>query len=91
MNTLSNAEHKAVNIVEGNPALVTLQLGRRPDVTRQEMEDRITALEEENEDLQSRLDSISDIVQPVEEVDDEDGEEMDDEDMEGDRSDFGDE
>jgi hypothetical protein len=43
------------------------------------MEDRITELEEENEDLQSRLDSIGDIVQPSEEADDECGEEMEEE------------
>jgi hypothetical protein len=85
MSTDEYAEHKAVNIVEGNPALVTLQLGRRPDVTKQEMEDRITELEEENEDLQSRLDSIVDIVQPVEDetdcVDDEEQEEEPEEDF----------
>jgi peptidoglycan hydrolase CwlO-like protein len=89
------AEHKGIEIAESNPAYVTLQMGRRPDVTKQDMEDRITELEEENEDLQSRLDSISDIVQPVEEADDEcgeevDGEDMDDESMDGEGSDFGD-
>jgi hypothetical protein len=90
MSTDEYAEHKAVNIVEGNPALVPLHLGRRPDVTKQDMEDRIAELEEENEDLQSRLDSISDIVQPAEEAGDECGKEMDGDEMEGDGSDFGD-
>jgi hypothetical protein len=84
------AEHKGIEIAENNPAYVTLQLGRRPDVTRQEMEERITELEEENEDLQSRLDSIGDIVQPADDADDECGEEMDGNEMEGDGSDFGD-
>lgn len=85
------ADHKGIEIAESNPAYVTLQMGRRPDVTRQEMEGRIAELEEENEDLQSRLDSISDIVQPVDDADDECGEEMDGEEMEGEgNSDFGD-
>jgi peptidoglycan hydrolase CwlO-like protein len=85
------AEHKGIEIAESNPTFVTLRLGRRPDVTKQDMEERITELEEENEDLQSRLDSISDIVQPVEEADDECGEDVDDENMDGEGSDFGDE
>jgi cell shape-determining protein MreC len=85
------AEHKGIEIAESNPAYVRLQLGRRPDVTKQDMEDRITELEEENEDLQSRLDSISDIVQPVEGAEDECGEEMDGEDLEGDGGDLDDE
>ena len=33
-------------------------------MTKSQMEQRIAELEEENEDLQSRLDSIVDIVQP---------------------------
>ena len=78
------AEHKGIEIAENNPAFVTLQLGRRPDVTKQEMEERIGELEEENEDLKSRLDSISDIVQPVDDADDECGEEMDGDEMEED-------
>ena len=78
------AEHKGIEIAESNPTYVTLQLGRRPDVTKQEMENRITELEEENEDLQSRLDSISDIIQPSEEADDECGEEMEEEEPEED-------
>jgi cell shape-determining protein MreC len=85
------AEHKGIEIAESNPAYVRLQLGRRPDVTKQEMQDRIAELEEENEDLQSRLDSINDIVQPVEDADDECGDEMDGEDLEGDGRDLDDE
>lgn len=55
-------------------------------MTKQEMEGRVAELEESNEDLQSRLDSIIDIVQPSDEAADEDGEDLD-----GDESDFGDE
>jgi hypothetical protein len=84
------AEHKGIEIAERNPAYVTLQMGRRPDVTKQEMEDRIAELEEENEDLQSRLDSICDIVQPVDGTDDECGDDVDGDDLDGDGSDFGD-
>jgi hypothetical protein len=84
------AEHKGIEIAESNPAFVILRLGRSRIVTKEELQDRITELEEENEDLQSRLDSISDIVQPVDDADDECGEEMDGEDLDGDGSDFGD-
>jgi hypothetical protein len=48
--------------------------------TRRELQDRIKELESENEDLQSRLDEISDIVTGNEEAEDEDedgGEETD--------------
>ena len=33
-------------------------------MTKSQLEERIAELEEENEDLQSRLDSVVDIVQP---------------------------
>ena len=46
--------------------------------TKQELEDRISELESENEELQGRLDEVLDIVAPPEEVEDEDGEEDDD-------------
>jgi hypothetical protein len=90
------AGHKDIEIAESNPTYVTLQLRRRPEVTRQEMEDRIADLEEENEDLQSRLDSIIDIVQPSDETaegdgEDLEGEELDGEDMDGEVNDFADE
>jgi hypothetical protein len=45
--------------------------------TRSDLQTRIKELEAENEELQSQLDEISDIVAPVEE--DEDDEEEDDE------------
>src|SRR5271169_2839814 len=35
---------------------------KMPVLTRRELQDRITELEAENEDLQSRLDEISDII-----------------------------
>ncbi len=46
---------------------------------KQELEERINELEEENEQLQSRLDEILDIVAPSEEEDE--GEEGEDEDL----------
>ena len=84
------AEHKGIEIT-ANPYERTIHCGEEAIMTKQEMEERITELEEENEDLQSRLDSISDIVQPVDETGDEGAEEMDGEDLDGDESDFGDE
>ncbi len=55
--------------------------GRRKNVmaNKQELEERINELEEENEQLQSRLDEILDIVAPSEEEDE--GEEGEDEDL----------
>ena len=51
-------------------------------MTNSQMEERIAELEEENEDLQSRLDSIVDIVQPGagDEIDNEDEDDWDDQD-----------
>jgi hypothetical protein len=49
--------------------------------TRQELEDRIEELEEENQGLQDQLDSIADIVAPDDDSDDDDdSEDSDDED-----------
>jgi hypothetical protein len=84
------AEHKGIEIT-ANPYQRTIFCGEEAIMTKQEMEERITELEEENEDLQSRLDSISDIVQPVDDADDECGEEMDGEEMEGDGRDLNEE
>lgn len=42
-------------------------------MTKQQMEQRIAELEEENEDLQSRLDSIMDIATPEEDFCEADG------------------
>jgi hypothetical protein len=38
-------------------------------MTREELEERITDLEEENQELQDRLDSIMDIARPEEDED----------------------
>jgi hypothetical protein len=58
------AERKGAEIVEENPRH-SYGLGRRREVmTKSQLEERIAELEEENEDLQSRLDSIGAVVQP---------------------------
>ncbi len=64
------AEDRHIRLV--NPKGV----GKMPVPTRRELQDRIKELEAENEDLQSRLDDISDIVtgnDDVEDDDDDDG------------------
>jgi hypothetical protein len=43
--------------------------------TRQELKERIEELEEENQDLQERLDNIAELVAPDEDDDDDSGEE----------------
>lgn len=43
--------------------------------TRRELLDRISELEEQNDDLQGKLDDIADLVSPEEEEDDDSGEE----------------
>ena len=48
---------------------------KMPVLTRRELQDRITELEAENEDLQSRLDEISDIVTGNGDAEEEDEEE----------------
>ncbi len=45
--------------------------------TKQELEERIRELEEENEQLQTQLDDIADIVAPPDSGDDEDEEDDD--------------
>jgi len=47
--------------------------------TRRDLQTRIKELETENEELQTRLDEISDIVAPVDEDEEEDDEEEGDE------------
>ena len=49
-----------------------------PVVTRREMRDRVRELESENEELQSRLDEISDIVGSGEESEEEEEEQGND-------------
>ncbi len=48
---------------------------KMPVPTRRELQDRIKELESENEDLQSRLDDISDIVTGNDEAEDDNGDE----------------
>ena len=73
------AEHKRIEI--WNPARTRstqrrMQMARRP--TYAELQDRVTELEEENQALNDKLDSISDIVgEEDEDEEDEDDEEFD--------------
>lgn len=76
-----HAEDKGVQIVERNPAHYALLIagrGRRMAMNKRMLERRISELEEQNEDLQSRLDSVLDIVRP--EADDDDSEDDSDND-----------
>ena len=66
------AEHRHIKIT--NPKGVTHMAAP----TRQELLDRIEELETENEDLQSRLDEISDIIGDIVEGEDTDEAEDDD-------------
>ena len=67
------AEHRHIRIA--NPTLPDRVLrqknkrrgNRMPVPTRRELQERIEELEGENEDLQSRLDEIADLVAPEEE------------------------
>ncbi len=57
----------------------------RPMPTKQELEDQIRELEEENQELQDQLDTIADIVAPAEEDEaDQEADEDEDDDEEGD-------
>ncbi len=76
------AEHKGVEITEENPSGGPRTNQRRPTMTKTELEHRIAELEEENEDLQNRLDTVLDIVQPEEEQEDDDDEDADENDQE---------
>ena len=49
--------------------------------TRRDLQSRIKELEAENEELQSRIDEISDIVTPAEEYEDEEEGDDDEEDQ----------
>lgn len=62
-------EEKGIQIV--NPR-------RRPRVmaAKQELEERISELEEDNEELQTQLDEIMDIIAPPEEEEDEGGDDL---------------
>jgi len=56
------AEGRHIKLVNLKGAKNMPQSGRRTNPNRQDLFDRIDELEAENEDLQSRLDEISDIV-----------------------------
>ena len=105
MTTAEYADHKGIEIAE-NPGrmgkhpgqadpggrLVTLNFDEESEMTKPELEGKIAELEEEIEDLNSRLDSVLQIVTPGEaDADKEDDEEdldveldEDDEDEDGD-------
>lgn len=74
------AERKGVEIVEENPRRHHRLGPTRAAMTKSQLEERVAELEEQNEDLQSRLDSIIDIVQPEAADADDDDEDEDDED-----------
>lgn len=57
-----------------NPTQQGKRYQRMPVKTRRELLDRIDELETENEDLQSKLDDIADLVAPEEEDENEPGE-----------------
>ena len=74
------AERKDIEIVEANPGWRSRDVqggARRSTMTKEQLEERIAELEEENEDLQSRLDSIMDIATPEEDSCAADGEDED--------------
>ena len=76
------AEHKGVEIVEGNPTAATITITRRPIMaTKRDLEERIAELEDENEELNDRLDQISDLTSSEEDEEDDDG--VEDEDADG--------
>lgn len=75
------ARRKGVEIVRENPWREQDAERRSLRMSKTELEERIAELEAENEDLQSRLDAVMDIVQPEEDDDngdDEEGEDCDD-------------
>jgi hypothetical protein len=63
----SYAERRQVKIV-GNPRGAIM-------ATKEDLQERIQELEEENDDLQDQLDKIADIAAPIEEDEDGEGEE----------------
>ena len=75
------AEHRGIEIVS-NPSQITIRIRRRTAVakpTRADLEDRVEELEEENQALNDKLDSILDIVEE-DEGEDEAGEATEDDD-----------
>lgn len=69
MSPYAYAEHKGIRIE--NPSSHTINPRRFNPMpgtilTKAELEDRVAELEEENQDLQDRIDSIADIIEPDE-------------------------
>jgi hypothetical protein len=74
------AEHKRIEIENpfsdrARSSQRRLHMARRP--TYAEMQDRVTELEEENQALNDKLDSISDIVGEEDEEDEDEDEDLD--------------
>jgi hypothetical protein len=65
------ADRRRIQIRE-NP---TAQQKERSSMTKQQLENRVRELEEENETLQEQLDQIADIAAPLDEDEDDDAEE----------------
>jgi hypothetical protein len=77
------ADHKRITIENPGPSALT-QNRRRARMRRptyDELKDRVAELEEENESLTEKLDSISDIASTDEEDDEEEFEEEGDDDL----------
>ncbi len=73
------AEHRRIQLVNPSariprksPDILERRTNTMAVPTRHELQERISELEEENEELQSRLDEIADLVAPEEEEQDED-------------------
>ena len=80
------ADRRKIEIVNENPVrveairrslypAVAQQRSEVPMMTKRELEERVNELEAENEDLQTRLDQVADLVAPLD--DDEEDEEAD--------------
>src|SRR5262249_50753862 len=79
MSTNEYASTKGFELIEGNPLRRTTTMPRRSkDQIISDLQDQVADLESENEDLQSRLDEIADVVSGPGEGDE--GDEDDDQD-----------
>ena len=76
------AEEPLEHYAERRKIQITNPSKRRNGImaTKQELEDRVGELEQENADLQDQLDAIADIVAPEDENDQDAGDDDDDED-----------